>query len=80
MSVLIITILMYGHPSQARFVPAIHSVEISTKNACQAARDAYLRELEPIVTELNAAIKDAKDVGDIKSPAGVIITGQCFDR
>jgi hypothetical protein len=71
---------MYGHPSQAGFVPAIHSVEFSTKSACQAARDAYLQELEPIITELNAAIKDAKDVGDIKSPAGIVITGQCFDR
>ena len=80
MSILLITFLMYGHPAQARFVPAIHSVEFSTKSACEAARDAYLRNFEPVVAELTTAIADSKSIGELKSPAGVIVNVQCFDR
>ncbi|WP_114948149.1 hypothetical protein [Microvirga calopogonii] len=80
MSVLLITIMMYGPPSQVHFAPVVHSVDFNTTNACQTARDAYLRELGPITTALATAIKQAKDVGNLQDPAGIFVTAQCFER
>jgi len=74
---MIITFLFYSDVDRGNFSPAIESVEFSSKGTCEAARVAYLGELEPISDELNAAITSKRDIGDWRGPGGVVIAAVC---
>ena len=77
MWIMIITFLFYSDVDRGNFSPAIESVEFSSKGTCEAAKAAYLGELEPISDELNAAITSKRDIGDWRGPGGVVIAAVC---
>jgi hypothetical protein len=80
MWVMIITFLFYSDVDRGNFSPAIESVEFSSKATCEAARAAYLGDLEPISVELNAAIASKRDIGDWRGPGGVVIAAVCVAK
>ena len=77
MWIMIITFLFYSDVDRGNFSPAIASVEFSSKGTCEAAREAYLGDLEPISDELNAAIASKREIGDWRGPGGVVIAAVC---
>ena len=77
MWVMIVTFLFYGGVDRGGFLPAIESIEFSSKPACEAARAAYLADLKPIADELNADTVSKREVGDWRGPGGVVISAIC---
>jgi len=78
MYVMIITFLFYNDPvALGHFSPAVESVLFKSQASCEAARSAYLANLSPIADELAVAIGNEKSVGNLRGPAGVVISAIC---
>jgi hypothetical protein len=78
MYVMIITFLFYSDPAgRGQFSPAVESVLFKSKESCETARSTYLSSVSPIADELAAAINNEKSVGDLRGPAGVVISAIC---
>jgi hypothetical protein len=78
MYVMIITFLFYNDPvALGHFSPAVESVLFKSQASCEAARSIYLEKLNPIADELASAIDNEKSVGNLRGPAGVVISAIC---
>ena len=74
MWIMIVTFLFYSDLERGA---AIESVEFSSKSTCEAASAAYLADLKPVADTLNADIISKREVGELRGPAGVVISAIC---
>jgi hypothetical protein len=77
MWIMVITFLFYGNPVTGHFSPALSSIEFSSKATCEAARTTYLSGFNDITAELNKAIMDEINMGQLKGPNGVVVSALC---
>jgi hypothetical protein len=78
MWIMIITFLAYGDPAiGAVFAPAVTSVQFSSKETCEAAREQYLKDFKPIQEQMAKSIEGKMEAGQLNGPNGAIITAIC---
>jgi hypothetical protein len=78
MWIMMITFLLYADPEiGAMFSPTVTSVQFSSEERCKAAREEYLKDLNPVREAIERTLGEKEKAGELNGPNGVIISALC---